>query len=420
LPSSRDLAAQLGLSRGTVTQAYEQLAAEGWLTARRGAAPRVAEGAADPVVKPRHAKAPMPETLRYDLRPGRADVHAFPRAAWSRAMRHVLRDAPDEVFGFGDPRGRIELRTALSSYLARVRGVRVDPANLVICSGYTEALRLLAETFAEVGVTTAGMEDPTIADHVRAVTPYLKVVDIPLDDNGLRVDVLRRSGAEVVTCTPAHQFPVGMTMSPERRAAVLDWADETRGWIVEDDYDGEFRFDREPIGALQSRRPSRVVYAGSTSKTLGPAVRLGWIACPPILLDALTEAKRRSRQTSAVDQLALCRLLETGGYDTHLRTVRRAYHRRRDLLLEAVATHLPHASVRGVAAGLHAILELPPAISETSATNQLRKASIGVHGLAQYLRSAAGPPALVIGYATESNHAYPPAVTELLTTLGRL
>ena len=332
-------------------------------------------------------------------------------------MRQVLRDAPDDVFGFGDARGRLEVRTALSSYLARVRGVRVDPACLVICSGYTEALRLLAEVFTDVGVTTVGMEDPTIGDHVRAVTPYLRVADIPIDAEGLRIDVLRESGAEVAVCTPAHQFPLGMTMSPGRRSALLGWADEVGGWIVEDDYDGEFRYDREPLGALQSRRPSRVVYAGSTSKTLGPAVRLGWIACPPLLLDALTEAKRRARQTSAVDQLALCRMLETGDYDAYLRSVRRTYHRRRDLLVDAVATGLPGAGIRGIAAGLHAIVTLPPGLEEVSTIERLRKASIGVHSLTSYLRSDSCPPSLVLGYAAESGHKYPLAVNALISKL---
>ncbi|MEV1167685.1 PLP-dependent aminotransferase family protein [Nonomuraea sp. NPDC049784] len=419
LPSSRDLASQLGLSRGTVTQAYEQLVAEGWLTALQGSGTRVAEGTAESRVAEGTAEAvALRASPRYDLRPGRPDAYAFPRQAWARAMRHVLREAPTEVFGFGDPRGRIELRTALASYLGRTRGVRIDPANLIVCSGYTQALGLLAEVFAELGVRTAGMEDPATDDHVRLLAGRLRVADIPIDCAGLRVDALRASGAEVAVCTPAHQFPLGMSMAPERRSELLAWADDSLGWIVEDDYDGEFRYDRHPIAALQSRRPSRIVYVGSTSKTIGPAVRLGWIACPPLLLEPLTEAKRRARETHPLDQLALTRMIDMGDYDHHLRTVRRGYRRRRDTLVAAVRSGLPGARVRGIDAGLHAVLELPSGLTEQAALEALRAASVDAHSLGRYARSDRHPPSLVVGYATPPAHAYPAALDALIRGLG--
>ncbi|MFF4620605.1 MocR-like pyridoxine biosynthesis transcription factor PdxR [Nonomuraea jabiensis] len=438
LPSSRDLASQLGLSRGTVTQAYEQLVAEGWLTARQGSGTRVAAGTAEAPARsgtPRAragrvgvrseslAEAAAPgRSPRHDLRPGRPDAYAFPREAWARAMRHVLREAPTEVFGFGDPRGRIELRTALASYLGRTRGVRVDPANLIVCSGYTQALGLLAEVFAELGVRTAGMEDPAIGDHVRLLAGRLRVAAIPVDAAGLRVDALRGSGAEVAVCTPAHQFPLGVSMAPERRSELLEWADDSLGWIVEDDYDGEFRYDRHPIAALQSRRPSRIVYAGSTSKTIGPAVRLGWIACPPLLLEPLTEAKRRARETRPLEQLALARMIELGDYDRHLRTMRRGYQRRRDTLVAAVRSGLPDVRVRGIDAGLHALLELPSAPSERAIVEAARAASVDVHPLGEYMRGDRDrhPPSLVVGYATPPAHSYPAALDALIRGLRRL
>ncbi|MGW0191765.1 MocR-like pyridoxine biosynthesis transcription factor PdxR [Nonomuraea sp. NPDC003201] len=424
LPSSRDLASQLGLSRGTVTQAYEQLVAEGWLTARQGSGTRVAAGTAEaPARSGRSAgSAEAAASGRHDLRPGRPDAYAFPREAWARAMRHVLREAPTEVFGFGDPRGRIELRTALASYLGRTRGVRVDPANLIVCSGYTQALGLLAEVFTELGVRTAGMEDPAIGDHVRLLAGRLRVAAVPVDAAGLRVDALRDSGAEVAVCTPAHQFPLGVSMAPERRSELLEWADDSLGWIVEDDYDGEFRYDRHPIAALQSRRPSRIVYAGSTSKTIGPAVRLGWIACPPLLLEPLTEAKRRARETRPLEQLALARMIELGDYDRHLRTMRRGYQRRRDTLVAAVRSGLPDARVRGIDAGLHALLELPSAPSERAVVEAARAASVEVHPLGEYLRGDRDrhPPSLVVGYATPPAHSYPAALDALIRGLRRL
>ncbi|MFI6735910.1 PLP-dependent aminotransferase family protein [Nonomuraea sp. NPDC050451] len=438
LPSSRDLASQLGLSRGTVTQAYEQLVAEGWLTARQGSGTRVAAGTAEAPARSgargpdgtaeAHSGAQSPNvptqarSPRHDLRPGRPDAYAFPREAWARAMRHVLREAPTEVFGFGDPRGRVELRTALASYLGRTRGVRVDPANLVVCSGYTQALGLLAEVFTELGVRTAGMEDPAIGDHVRLLAGRLHVAPIPVDASGMRVDALRDSGAEVAVCTPAHQFPLGVSMAPERRSELLEWADDSLGWIIEDDYDGEFRYDRHPIAALQSRRPSRIVYAGSTSKTIGPAVRLGWIACPPLLLEPLTEAKRRARETRPLEQLALARMIELGDYDRHLRTMRRGYQRRRDTLVAAVRSGLPDVRVRGIDAGLHALLELPSAPSERAIVEAARAASVDVHPLGEYMRGDRDrhPPSLVVGYATPPAHTYPAALDALIRGLRRL
>ncbi|RMI38012.1 aminotransferase-like domain-containing protein, partial [Actinomadura harenae] len=362
-----------------------------------------------------------PDAVRHDLVPGRPDTRAFPRDAWSGAMRHVLREAPADAFGFGDTRGRPELRTTLAAYLGRVRGVRVDPANLLICSGYTQALDLLATAFAGLGVRAVGMETPAIGDHVTIVAAKLPVADIPVDAEGVSLAALEASGAEVAVCTPAHQFPLGTTMSPARRSELLAWADETLGWIVEDDYDGEFRYDRRPVGALQARRPSRTVYVGSTSKTLGPTVRLGWIACPPHLLEPLIEAKRRARGTTPLDQLALARLIDTGGYDRHLRTVRRSYRARRDLLAEAVRTGLPGARVLGVEAGLHAILELPShAPDETTVVKALRDASIHVHPLGQYERPAPRrdrPPSLIVGYGTPASHAYEAAIRALVDRL---
>ncbi len=421
LPSSRDLATQLGLSRGTVTTVYEQLAAEGWLSARQGAGTRVADGAVES--GPGIAAPARPEArYRFDLRPGRPDVGGFPRNDWARAMRTVLRDAPDEAFGFGDPRGRPELRATLAAYLGRVRGVRVDPAHLVICSGYTQALGLLAEVFAESGIGAVGMEDPSIGDHVRLVAGRVPLVDIPVDDNGIRVDALAATGVGAAVCTPAHQFPTGVAMTADRRTALLDWADGCNGWIVEDDYDGEFRYDRHPTAALQSRRPARVVYAGSTSKTIGPAVRLGWIACPPALLEPLLAAKRRTHDWRHLDQLALARLIDTGGYDRHLRTVRRAYRRRRDLFTAAIRNDLPHSVIRGLEAGLHAVLELPPGVTEAAAVTALAAAAVTTFPLAELLRTDRDhyPPSLVIGYATPAARDYPAALGALTRALAGL
>jgi GntR family transcriptional regulator / MocR family aminotransferase len=429
LPSTRDLAAQLGLSRGTVTQAYEQLEAEGWLTGRSGSGTRVADGTPQPRGG-RTAENRVPALLRqpeprHDLRPGHPDARAFPRDAWARAMRWAIREAPADAFGPGDPRGRDELRGTLAAYLGRVRGVRVDPAHVIICSGYTQALGLLADVFAGLGMAVAGMEDPGIGDHAAIAAARLRVADIGVDAEGMSVAGLAESGARVAVCTPAHQFPLGMSMSPDRRSAMISWAQDSAGWIVEDDYDGEFRYDRRPVGALQSRLPARTVYVGSTSKSLGPAVRIGWIACPPRLLEPLAEAKRRARPTSTLEQLTMARLIDSGDYDRHLRAVRRGYRQRRDLLAAMVRSRLPGARVRGIEAGLHAILELPDgAPDEATAMGALRAASIGVHPLSAYVREPSGRPpkarSLVVGYGTPSARAYQAAIGALVEGLRGL
>jgi GntR family transcriptional regulator / MocR family aminotransferase len=429
LPSTRDLAAQLGLSRGTVTQAYAQLEAEGWLTGRSGSGTRVADGMPQPcggraVENRLPALLPRPEP-RHDLRPGRVDARAFPRDAWGRAMRWAIREAPADAFGPGDPRGRMELRGTLAAYLGRVRGVRVDPAHVIICSGYTQALGLLAEVFAGLGMTVTGMENPGIGDHVAIVAARLRVADIGVDAEGMSVADLAKSGARVAVCTPAHQFPLGIGMSPDRRSGMISWAQDRAGWIVEDDYDGEFRYDRRPVGALQSRLPARTVYVGSTSKSLGPAVRLGWIVCPPHLLEPLAEAKRLARPTSTLEQLTMARLIDSGDYDRHLRTVRRGYRQRRDLLATTVRSRLPKARVLGIEAGLHAILELPDsAPDEATAMGALRAASIGVHPLSAYVRDPSGhtpkAPSLVVGYGTPPAHAYQAAIGALVEGLRGL
>jgi GntR family transcriptional regulator / MocR family aminotransferase len=417
LPATRDLARELGVARGTVSQAYAQLTAEGWLTARTRSGTRVADGAASDPRPAGPAARPVP-AVRHDLHPGRPDIAAFPRAAWARALRQVVQQAPAEVFGYGDPRGRPELRRALAAYLGRVRGVRVDPGHLLVCSGYTQALGLLCEVFAGVGAGAAAMEDPAMPEHVAVAAKWLAVVDAPVDEQGMRMDGL--GAAQVVICTPAHQFPLGVSMSPQRRARLLAWARECGGWIVEDDYDGEFRYDRRPIGALQSRLPSRIAYVGSTSKSLGPAVRLGWVVCPPPLLEPLVEVKRLAdRQTSPVEQLALAELVTGGGYDRHLRAMRQAYRRRRDALVAAVDGRLPQARITGIAAGLHAIVELPAAVGgERQVAGALRAASVQVQTLGHYARGTVGAPAaLVVGYATPPGHGYAAALDALLGVL---
>ncbi|MEV5238924.1 PLP-dependent aminotransferase family protein [Streptomyces cinnamoneus] len=303
LPSSRTLAADLGLARNTVADAYGELVAEGWLTARQGSGTRVARRTAPAPRRPAARSTALPPTpVRplHDLRPGAADVSAFPRAAWLAAVRRALAAAPHDAFGYGDGRGRPELRTALAGYLARARGVRADPGRIVVCAGFTQGLALLGRALRRRGVRAMGVESHGLWVHHGIVEDTgLRPRPLTLDHHGALVaelDDWRDVG--VALLTPAHQFPTGVPLHPDRRAAAVAWAARTGGVVVEDDYDGEFRYDRQPVGALQGLAPEHVVYCGTASKALAPGVRLAWLVLPDHLLGDVLALPRGTERTT--------------------------------------------------------------------------------------------------------------------------
>ncbi|WP_411148869.1 PLP-dependent aminotransferase family protein [Streptomyces sp. A30] len=439
LPPYRSLAADLGVARNTVADAYAELVAEGWFTARQGSGTRVAMGVpptplrqwgrAEPL---RHAarvprKAPpRARGPRHDLRQGTPDASSFPRAAWLASYRRALQQAPNEVFGPGDPAGRVELREALTEYLARARGVRTEPGRIVICSGFAHALRLL---FGQDGSRDGGGDG--VLRGPLAVEAYglgfhrellaaagVRTVPLPLDEHGARIE--RLGGERVVLLTPAHQFPTGGPLDPARRAAVVDWARARGGVIVEDDYDGEFRYDRKPVGAVQGLDPERVIFVGSVSKSLSPAVRLGWMVLPERYVDDVLAAKgEREAWASVLDQLSLADFISRGSYDRHVRRMRQRYRSRRDRLAAALAAHAPHVEVTGVAAGLHAVLRLPPG-TERSTVKAATWQGVALDGLAEFRHpdtDMAARDGLVVGYATPSEHAYGAALEALCGVL---
>ncbi|MEV4894414.1 PLP-dependent aminotransferase family protein [Nonomuraea sp. NPDC055795] len=421
LPSSRTLASDLGVSRGTVTQALDQLVAEGYLESKPRSGLRVAPQPAPPVESPRPSRATLPAVPGIDLRSGFPDLAVFPRRQWLAATRHVLRTAPNTAFGYRDRTGAVELRQALAEYLGRARGVATTPAHIVVCAGYAQALRLVCQVLSHhAGPGSAiAFEDPTEPDYP-ALTEQLghRARHIPVDQDGLLVDRLTDESAAVVT--PAHQYPLGVTLSPARRVELVSWARRSGGFIVEDDYDGEFRYDRRPVGALQGMAPDRVVYVGTTSKTIAPGLRLAWLVLPGSLVDPLHEATRWDESyVNVIDQLVLTRLIQTGELDRHIRQCRTRYRRRRDLLGQAIAGHLPYARLSGVAAGLHAVLQFPAHTgSEASLLGHLERSGIHVEGLSPfYHRRENTPPAIVIGYATPAEHTYRHALGTLVDAL---
>ncbi|MFY9666335.1 MAG: PLP-dependent aminotransferase family protein [Trebonia sp.] len=419
LPSSRTLAADLGIARNTVAEAYAQLGAEGWLTARQGSGTRVASTAVVSAGPAAGIRPPLgARAARYDLRPGSPDLSAFPRAGWLSAARKALSGAPSRALGYSDPRGRPELRTVLAAYLGRTRGVRVAPDRIVVCAGFTQGLALLCQVLPDVGVTKIAVEDygqPHTAEALAAsgLTPVM----LGVDDGGAVLD--KAHGAQAMLLTPAHQFPLGSVLSPRRRADAARWAAGSGGLIIEDDYDGEFRYDRQPVGALQALAPEHVIYAGTVSKTLAPGLRLGWLVLPERLTEAVASAKARSdAHTSSFEQLTLAEFITSGAYDRHVRRVRLAYRRRRDRLVAALATHAPGVRVTGIAAGLHAVAELGPGQREEQVVARAAARGVAIEGLGGYaLREHTRGPALVIGYATPPEHGYTTALARLVAAI---
>nr|WP_095873679.1 PLP-dependent aminotransferase family protein [Streptomyces sp. TLI_235] len=424
LPSSRELARDLGIARNTVAEAYAQLAAEGWLASRQGSGTVVADRGT-PSVPALAALAPRTPAVRHDLMPGRPDVSRFPRSAWLAAARRALATAPHEAFGYTDPRGRIELRRALAGYLARVRGVRTDPERLLVCAGYTQGLGLLCEVLREQGVGTVAVEEYGLPPQLEVLTAKgLATAALPLDADGARTDLLSGTGAGAAVLTPAHQFPTGVPLRAARRAAAVAWARESGGLVVEDDYDGEFRYDRQPVGAMQALDPERVVYAGTVSKSLAPGLRIGWLALPAALVGPVARRKELADgQSGVTNQLTLAELITSGAYDRHVRRSRLQYRRRRDRLVAVLAERAPEVRVTGIAAGLHAVLELPPgSLDEEELRRQAGWLGLALNTLGWCRTPSAGPeperpPSLVIGYGTPPDRAFEPALDALCTLI---
>lgn len=419
LPPYRSLAVDLGVARNTVADTYAELVAEGWLTARQGSGTRVAERAA-PAKTARVPKKPrtLPAAPAHNLTQGQPDASSFPRNAWVASTRRALASAPHDAFGPGDPQGRIELRTALVDYLARVRGVRAVPERIVVCAGFADALRLL---FGGVLRGTLAVEAYGLAFHRSLLAADgVRTVPLGLDDHGTRTeDLAGLRGVRSALLTPAHQFPIGGPLTPARRNVAVDWARERGGVVIEDDYDGEFRYDREPVGAVQALDPEHVLYVGSTSKSISPALRLGWMVLPERLVDPVLAVKgRRERWTSVVDQLTFADLIVSGAYDRHIRHMRQRYRERRNRLVEALADQAPHIEVAGIAAGLHAVLRLPYG-TEASTLKAAAWRGVSLDGLAgfRHPETPAHLEGLVVGYATPPDHAYTAALAALCEIL---
>jgi GntR family transcriptional regulator/MocR family aminotransferase len=424
LPASRLLADDLGVSRGVVVEAYQRLADEGLVSARPGTGTKVSGLLPRTAARPARQEAvsgepaageparavpsllPQPWRARaeLDLSPGVPDLSGFPRAAWLRAERSVLDRASVTELGYGDPRGNQSLRRELAGWLTRTRGLRAVPDDIIIVSGVAQALALLARWLNAHGHTRIAVEDPgSLGSRDELVYWGLTAAPVPVDEHGLQTGHLAGSGLRAALLTPAHQFPTGVVLAPQRRRELLDWAVAADALVIEDDYDAEYRYDRAPVPALQTAAPGHVAYAGTTSKTLAPGMRLGWLVPPARLHADLVEAKHAADLGSpALPQLVLARLIATGELEQHIRTVRKRQRSRRDALLGALRERLPEARVQGVPAGLHLLITFPAlALDDIDLAERIHRAGVLVHPLSWH-RQRPGPPGLVLGYAAHT------------------
>jgi GntR family transcriptional regulator/MocR family aminotransferase len=416
LPSSRTLARDLGVARSVVVDAYEHLTADGYLFGRRGSGTQVLPTTA-PVAPQVPASAEREPAVRFVG--GLPDPALFPRAEWMRHYRAALNSVPNQQLGYPGPLGAAPLREALINYTARVRGVAATPDQVLISTGLTQAIVLICRALRARGVEAMAVEDPCFGFHREAISNTgLRVVPIPVDDHGLDVTRLTETDVGAVLVAPAHSWPTGAVLGPSRRAALVEWAQKRDHLVIEDDYDAEFRYDRAPIGALQGLAPERVAYAGCVSKTLTPALRLGWTILPRWLVGSVVREKLFDDMgNTLLEQLALARFLDTGGLTRHLRRVRPIYRNRRDAVLQALATYMPGATPTGVAAGLHIYVQLPSWCDESKLIETAHGKGLLVEGASWHWSAPkSAPPALVLGYGAIDE----PTIRTGLATLGSI
>ena len=405
LPSTRALAGELGVSRGVVTEAYGQLGAEGYLETRQGAAVRVARAVRATV--PRAPARSLLPSFPYHFHPGLPDLAGFPRDRWLRSLRAALGESPLDAVGYGDPRGVPGLREALADYLGRVRGAAADPENMLVCTGFMQGFSIACRWLHGQGVETIAMEDPGWHVHrLIAEQAGLRTIPVPVDEHGLDVRALEAGDARAVLVTPAHQFPTGVVLSRERRAQLIEWAEEGERLIVEDDYDAEYRYDGVAVGALQGLASERVLYIGSASKRLAPAMRLGWMLLPSWLAWQLISAKAiEDGGSEVIGQLALRDFIARGELDRHVRRMRLRYQSRREALLEALARWLPEGQASGAGAGLYELVELPDGTDEPGLLAAAAERGVGMEGLSWHRFAHGGAPGMLLGYGNLSEPA---------------
>jgi GntR family transcriptional regulator/MocR family aminotransferase len=429
LPSTRALAQQVRASRNTVLAAFEQLAAEGYLSGRVGAGTTVAATVPETLsrVRPEPAAAGggprrraalsrrgalllqsrpalPPATGPRPFRPGLPAFDAFPFELWARLVARRWRRAPRQLLDYGDPAGYRPLREAIAAYLGEARAVRCEAGQVIVVTGSQQGIDLAARVLLDPG-DGVWMEDPGYpgARHALAAAG-LRITPVPLDAEGIdvRAGAARAPAARLVYVTPSHQYPLGVTMSLARRLALLDWADRARAWVLEDDYDSEYRYAGRPLAALQGLDAAgRVIYLGTFSKVLFPALRLGYLVVPPDLVDGFTAARALTdRHSPSVTQAVLADFIADGHFARHIRRTRALYAERQAVLVEAAAAGLAgRLRVPPSEAGMHLVGWLPPGADDRAASAAAAAGGVDAPPLAAFRARGRGPGGLLLGYA---------------------
>jgi GntR family transcriptional regulator / MocR family aminotransferase len=439
------LATSLGVSRNTVTSAFDQLLAEGYIKGKLGAGTYVAELDVVPNHKPRYphfASICLPDNLsrrgqtmlalretifRYRddpiraFRPGVPALDAFPVEVWSKLMSQRCRYVQPDLLSYGDPCGYRPLRERIAEYLRHSRAMRCEADQVIIVSGSQQALDMTARVLLDPG-DTAWMEDP---GYIGARNVFLgaevNLVPVPIDKQGLNVEVgkLKHPDAKLVYVTPSHQFPLGYTMSLARRLELLQWAQQSGAWIIEDDYDSEYRYQSQPLAALQGLDESgRVIYMGTFSKVLFPSLRLGYLVVPPGLVDAFAAARAVSdRHSPLLEQAVLADFMAEGHFNRHLRRMRTLYAERQAALISAAQPLSHYLDVQPCETGMHLMGWLPPGIDDRSVSLQLHQQGITAPALSTYRLESSSHGGLVLGYAAINVERIHAAIQQMASVL---
>jgi GntR family transcriptional regulator / MocR family aminotransferase len=423
LPPSRMLAADLGVSRWTVTEAYGQLITEGYLTGKTGSATRVTwsprpgdEPRTDPARRLPAPTARPSSAAGFDLASCTPDLRAFPRRRWVEAIAAAAETAPFDRLSYSEPGGLPELRAVLAEHLNRSRGAAAEPGTISIVMGAGQGMSRLCRALLAAGHTAIGMENPGSPRLFQAAQEAgLELAPLPVDGDGLVVDALDgQPGLRAVCVGAARQIALGSPLAPRRRPALVAWARRVDGLIIEDDYLSEFSYDRPAPPVMQGTAKDRVALLGSMSQALGPTVGIGWVVAPRRWVRAVRAEHEIQLLPPALNQLALVQLMQSGAYDRHLRASRQRYRARRNALLDALRRHLPEYRLRGAEAGFELLIELPPGTDETAILRAAARRGIELWSLHDmWLQPEPSEPGLLIGYGNIKDTAIDAAVAAL-------